>query len=35
VLVVLPELDDASRAELAEALAKHPQPDPRADRKVH
>ena len=33
--VVLPELDEQAREELAEILARHPQPDPRRDGKVH
>ena len=33
--VVLPELDEESRAQLAEVLGRHPQPDPRGGGKVH
>jgi curved DNA-binding protein len=33
--VVLPTLDEEAGEELAQVLARHPQPDPRADRKVH
>jgi curved DNA-binding protein len=34
--VVLPELDEAAREEIAKVLGRHPQPDPRAaDRRVH
>jgi DnaJ-class molecular chaperone len=33
--VVLPQLDDESRQQLAALLAKHPQPDPRREGKVH
>jgi DnaJ-class molecular chaperone len=33
--VVLPELDEESRAELARILARHPQPDPTEAGKVH
>jgi curved DNA-binding protein len=33
--VQLPELDDEGRAQLADVLARHPQPDPRRDGKVH
>ncbi len=33
--VVLPELDEERREELAELLGRHPQPDPRGDGKVH
>jgi len=35
VQVVLPTLDDKARADLAKVLARHPEADPRADRKVH
>jgi DnaJ-class molecular chaperone len=33
--VVLPELDEERREELAKLLGRHPQPDPRSDGKVH
>jgi DnaJ-class molecular chaperone len=33
--VVLPELDEERREELAKLLSRHPQPDPRSDGKVH
>jgi DnaJ-class molecular chaperone len=33
--VVLPELDEPSRDELARILARHPQADPADERKVH
>ncbi|HEX2142539.1 MAG TPA: J domain-containing protein, partial [Candidatus Limnocylindria bacterium] len=33
--VQLPELDDEGRARLADVLARHPQPDPRRNGKVH
>ncbi len=35
VRVVLPELDEALREELADVLARHAQPDPRRDERVH
>jgi curved DNA-binding protein len=33
--VVLPELDESAREDLAEVLGKHPQPNPRGDGRVH
>lgn len=33
--IVLPTLDEASREAVAEALARHPQPDPRREGEVH
>ena len=35
VRVELPHLDDETRGEMAELLAKHPQPDPRVKRTSH
>lgn len=35
VRVVLPPLDETARQEVAEILARHPQPDPRTQGKVH
>jgi curved DNA-binding protein len=35
VQTVLPHLDDETRDEMASLLARHPQPDPRADRRSH
>jgi len=35
VRVELPHLDEETRGEIAELLAKHPQPDPRAQRTSH
>jgi curved DNA-binding protein len=35
IRVVLPELDEQAREEVAAILARHPQPDPRQGRKVH
>ena len=33
--VVLPHLDDTTREEMAELLARHPQPDPRRSERTH